>query len=91
MKRTTIFVDESLERELQAIAAREQRPVASLVREAIAAYVAARPGVQRLSFESAGRSGRSDVASRHEDLLWREPHGSPKRSRPVRQTRRPRR
>ncbi len=78
MKRTTIFIEEHLERDLQAIARRRKRPVAALVREAVAQYVAtekqeegARPG-----FVAVGRSGSSDTASRHEALLWRdlEPH-----------------
>lgn len=50
-------------------------PVASLVREALAAYVARAQEAPTLSFIGAGASGRSDVAERHEELLWREPHG----------------
>ncbi len=74
MKRTTVFLDETLERDLQAIARQEKRPVASLVREALAAYVANREpaAVPALSFVGAGASGRSDIAERHEDLLWRK-------------------
>ncbi len=79
MKRTTIFLDEGLERELQGLARRESRPVAWLVREALTAYVAdrRRGGASRLSFVGAGASGRSDIAERHEELLWRDrdPHG----------------
>jgi hypothetical protein len=80
MKRTTIFLDEGLERDLQGLARRQSRPVASLVREALEEYVAdrRRAGVP-LSFVGAGASGRSDVAERHEALLWRDrdPHGTP--------------
>ena len=74
MKRTTVFLDEALERDLQAIARHEKRPVASIVREALAVYVATRPAAETpaLSFIGAGASGRSDTAERHEDLLWRE-------------------
>lgn len=74
MKRTTVFLDETLERDLQAIARQEKRPVASLVREALAAYVAHREPAAgpALSFVGAGASGRSDIAERHEDLLWRK-------------------
>jgi len=74
MKRTTIFLDEAVERDLQALARQQARPVASLVREAVAAYIAthqpeagARPG-----FIAIGSSGRSDVAEQHEELLWKE-------------------
>jgi predicted DNA-binding protein len=74
MKRTTVFLDETLERDLQAIARQEKRPVASLVREALAAYVANREPTAgpALSFVGAGASGQSDIAERHEDLLWRK-------------------
>ena len=74
MKRTTIFIDERLERELQAIARRRRQPVAALVREAVARYVveARRAPAPRLRFLAAGRSGRNDVAERHEELLFQE-------------------
>ena len=76
MKRTTIFVPEPLERDLQLYARRERRPVASVVREALAEYLAARrPTAALPSFTAAGDSGRSDIAERHEELLWTEPHG----------------
>src|SRR5258705_10016986 len=75
MKRTTIFVPESLERDLQLYARRERRAVASVVREALAEYLAARrPTAALPSFTGIGRSGQSDIASRHEELLWRDPH-----------------
>ena len=83
MKRTTIFIEPQLERELQALARRSGQPMAAVVREAIAQYVAAdkerRPA--RLGFVAAGRSGRSDVAERHEELLFQAapPAASPRR------------
>jgi len=78
MKRTTIFVPESLERDLQLYAQREQQTVASVVREALAEYLATRlPAASLPSFTAIGRSGRKDTASRHEDLLWRDPHKNP--------------
>jgi predicted transcriptional regulator len=81
MKRTTVFLDESLEKHLQMLARERGTPVASLVREALAAYVAKAQEPARLSFVGAGASGRADVAERHEDLLWREPHGeTPRRA-----------
>ena len=74
MKRTTIFVPESLERDLQLYARREHRAVASLVRDALADYLAARrPAAALPSFTGIGHSGQSDIASRHEERLWRDP------------------
>ncbi len=74
MKRTSLFIDEALERDLQAIARQDKRPVASVVREALAIYVANREPADTpaLSFIGAGASGHSDTAERHEDLLWRD-------------------
>ena len=80
MKRTTIFLPEGAERDLKALAEREGEPVASLIREAIADYLVRRrsSGAKEPGFVAAGRSGQSDVAARHEDLLWKdlEPHGA---------------
>ena len=83
MKRTTIFIEPQLERELQALARRSGRPMAAIVREALAQYVAAdkerRP--VRLGFVASGRSGRSDIADRHEELLFQpEPPPRPRPS-----------
>src|SRR5512140_3425909 len=74
MKRTTIFVDESLEYDLKAIARRRGQPVASVVREALAEYVLEekQAGGTSLSFVAVGASGHGDTADRHEDLLWPE-------------------
>jgi hypothetical protein len=80
MKRTTIFVPEALERDLQLYARRERKPVASIVREALAEYLVSRQPASALpSFTGIGRSGRTDIAERHEQLLWTDPHreGSP--------------
>ncbi len=79
MRRTTIFLDEGAERDLKALAARREEPMANLVREAIAQYlVRSADEVRELSFVGAGRSGRSDIAETHEELLWGElaPHDS---------------
>jgi predicted transcriptional regulator len=84
MKRTTLFIDPQLERELQALARRDGRPMAALVREAVAQYVAAArtAAPARHSFVAAGRSGRTDVADRHEELLFDAPPPAAPRSRP---------
>ncbi len=71
MKRTTVFFDEQIERELRAAARRENRPAASIVREAVEQYlVAHRPGRSKPGFIAIGDSGCTDTAERHEDLLW---------------------
>ena len=77
MKRTTVFLDEGLERDLKALAARKGEPAAALVREALGEYVARHhPEEPRLGFLAAGRSGRSDGAETHEEILWQDlaPH-----------------
>ena len=71
MKRTTIFVPESLERDLQLLANRARKPTAVVVREALAEYVAKRRPARALpSFVGAFSSGHSDTAERHEELLF---------------------
>lgn len=99
MKRTTIFLPEMLERELQLYARRAGRPAAAVVREALHTYLArqAAPGLP--SFAAEFDSGRSDTADRHEDVLFadlaaHEPSTRPKRVRqraPARRGRRGRR
>lgn len=89
MKRTTIFIDEHTEADLYALARRTRRPVASVVREAIAIYVANAGDAAPPQFIAAGRSGLRNVAAQHEELLWRDlqPHeaapapGAPKTKR----------
>jgi hypothetical protein len=95
MKRTTIFVPEPLERDLQLYAQRRNKPVAWVVREALASYLAAERSETRVpSFVGVGDSGRTDVADRHEELLWTDPHGDDRpaekkpRRRPAREARR---
>jgi hypothetical protein len=90
MKRTTIFVPEGLERDLQLYAKRVGKPAASVVREAIAEYIADSRSRPKLpSFTGAFSGADTDTAERHEELLFRElaPHG-PKASRTRRTIRR---
>ncbi len=92
MKRTTIFVPEPLERDLQLYARSERKPVAFVVREALAEYLAARqPASAMPSFVGIGQSGRSDTAERHEELLWTEPRHTAPASRPAAPRKRQRR
>lgn len=90
MKRTTMFLDDQAESDLQALAQRQKRPVAALVREAIQQYITEqRSGpATNLGFIAIGRSGRHDVADRHETMLWNDPHTDPKPARPRRPRRR---
>ena len=77
MKRTTIFVPEGLERDLQLYARREGKPTAAIVREALAAYIAGRPAADLPSFTGAFDSGHADTAERQDELIFRSlaPHG----------------
>lgn len=67
--KTTIYLDASDYRRLQAIAHAEGRPAAELVREAVAAYVSRRPPGARPASLGAGHSGRGDLSERAEELL----------------------
>jgi hypothetical protein len=83
MKRTTLFVEESVDHELHALARRKGVPVPALVRESLSRYLTKQKRGQTfaLRFLGQGHSGRSDVAERHEDLLWRDvaPHAGKRR------------
>ena len=80
MKRTTIFIPESLERDLHLYARRKGKSAASVVREAVAAYIVeGRTAAGLPSFAGAFYSGHTDTADRHEELLFEAltPHGEP--------------
>jgi len=67
--KTTIYLDAEEYRRLKALAARDGRPAAELVREAVSEY-AARHAPRRLPRSlGAGRSGLRDLGSRAEKLL----------------------
>ena len=78
MKRTTVFVPEALERDLQLYARRQGKPTAAIVREALAAYLARGPAPELPSFTGAFDSGHTDTAERHDALIFRRlaPHGA---------------
>lgn len=75
MKRTSLFLDATILRDLKRAAERRQVSVASLVREAIARYLAEPAGASRLP-SVAGRfsSGKRNTSERVDELLWRDPH-----------------
>jgi hypothetical protein len=76
MKRTTVFLDDSLLLRAQRRARRQGVSFATLVREALSQYLA-QPGQGGTVPSIAGRfaSGTSDTAERADDLLWTDPHG----------------
>ena len=75
MKRTTIFLDEPLLARAQRLAAREGRSFASVIREALATYLDARPSTPGLpSVAGAFGSGFRDTSERVDELLWSDPH-----------------
>jgi hypothetical protein len=69
LTKTTLYLPEADYARLKALARREGRAAAELVREAVAEY-AKRRGSKRLPRSlGAGRSGRGDVSRRAEELL----------------------
>lgn len=78
MKRTTIFADEGMLGVLRQIARTDGKSLASVIRQALERYIDARKRPLRIpSVLGIGRSGRKDIAERHEELLWK---GRAKRS-----------
>ena len=77
MRRTTVFLEEDLLRRAMQKARSEGRSFAALVREAVAAYVAARPQGQRPlpSFTGIANSGETGISERVDEFLWTDPHG----------------
>jgi len=71
MKRTTIKVPDELDARLRHEAERRGTTIAEVTREALEAHL----GVgrrRRLAAAGAGRSGRSDIAERIEEILASE-------------------
>lgn len=66
--KTTVYLEASTYRRLQALARAEGRSAAELVREAVAEYANQRTRPLPRSV-ALGRSGRDDVAERADDLL----------------------
>jgi predicted transcriptional regulator len=64
-----VYLNAGDHRRLKALAAAEGRPTAELIREAIAEYVRRRAPRAAPASIGTGRSGRSDLAERSEDLL----------------------
>lgn len=71
-KRTTIKLPEDVDRQLRDEAARRGITISELTREAIIAYLPQQRGRRRLLSTAAGRSGRSDISERLEEILAEE-------------------
>lgn len=74
MKRTTVFLDESLVARANRYAEREGMSFASVVREALAAFLVRPEGNVLPSIAGKFSSGHADTADRADELLWRDPH-----------------
>lgn len=72
MKRTTIFVEEETLSALREFAQRGKFSTAKVIRKALDGFVAERRRNRKLpSFLGIGKSGRTDIAERCEELLWK--------------------
>lgn len=76
MKRTTVKLPDALDARLRHEAQRRGTTISELTREAIEAHLRG-GGRRRLLAAGAGRSGRSDVSERIEEILAAEVHRSP--------------
>jgi len=74
MKRTTIFADENLINEIKELSREENISVAEIIRKAMKEYIMQKRRTKKRTFSiiGVGASGRSDIAERHEELLFEE-------------------
>ncbi len=78
MKRTSLFLDDTITSQLQRLARRRGVSFATVVREALAVY-AAEPTTRHHSTPLPSVTGRfasvhADTSTRVDELLWRDPH-----------------
>lgn len=71
MKSTTIYLPEETESNLQELANQTGQSISELVLEAITAYFSQR-NQKRPKSVGMGASGRKDLSSKTEELLWIE-------------------
>lgn len=75
MKRTSLFVDSKLLVRAQQYAQKHGMSFAMVVREALTAYITARPQVTSLpSFAGKFASGATDTSDKTDQFLWSDPH-----------------
>ena len=67
--KTTVYLDPNDYRRLKAIARKEGKPPASLVRQAVAEFAERYGKKPRSRSLGSGHSGRGDLSERTEDLL----------------------
>lgn len=72
VKRTTLKISDALDARLRHEAERRGVTLSEISREALEAYLVRPPGHRRLGAPAAGRSGRSDVSERIEEILAAE-------------------
>lgn len=72
MKRTTVKISDALDARLRHEAARRNVTISEISREALGAYLDQPSGRRTLSAAGAGRSGRSDISERVEEILAAE-------------------
>ena len=69
VKRTTVKIPDELDARLRHEARRRNMTISEVSREALEAYLGVPGGRRRLNAAAAGRSGRSDVSERIEEIL----------------------
>jgi len=68
-ERTTVTLPTELARRLRTEARAHDRPVSSIVREALEVYLGGQPAPELPSFAGVGNSGLHDLSERVEELL----------------------
>ena len=71
MKRTTIFLESSLQEEIKLIAKSKGKKVSEIIREALNEYVAKHRQKRKYPFIGLGKSNRKDISENYEEELWR--------------------
>lgn len=72
VRRTTIKIPDALDARLRHEAQRRGVTMSEVSREALEAYLVGPRGRRRLGAAAAGRSGRSDISERIEEILAAE-------------------
>jgi len=72
MQRTTVKLPDSLDARLRHEAARRGVTIAEVTREALEAHLGVDGPRRRLGAAAAGRSGRSDISARVEEIIRAE-------------------
>lgn len=76
MKRTTIVAEEGLLLEIKQIADEENHSLSDVIQDALREYVRSKRQAKRgtISFVGAGRSDRTDISEKAEDILDMDIH-----------------